>query len=164
MTRRNVLVLACAVGITLAGTAPCLAEGPALQGWGIRAGVADDPDQVLGGVQLDFGELASSLLLRPDFQLGFGDDHTILSAAVPVHYRFATDTSFTPYAGGGVVLAFVDRDEIPGSARDDQDFEVGAELVGGLEWTLDGGRAFAVELNLVFGDVHDAEVLAGWTF
>jgi len=163
MTRINVLACVLVIGALTALTPPCLAEGPSLQGWGIRVGAADDPDQLLAGVQLDFGELAEALRLRPDFQLGFGDDHTILSAAVPVHYRFETDTGFAPYAGGGVVLAFVDRDR-PRAGQDDQDFEVGAEIVGGLEWALQGGRAFAVELNLVFGDVHDVEVLAGWTF
>ncbi len=141
---------------------PVAADGPALQGWGLRVGLAGGPDQVIGGVLLDFGEVAERLVLRPDFQLGVGDDHTILSATAPLHYRFRTpEVAFVPYAGGGVTLAYVDRDT---PRVDDSDVEVALELIGGLEWVRDGGNAFSVELDLVIGDVHDFQVLAGWTF
>jgi hypothetical protein len=134
---------------------------PTWQGWGLRIGVADDPDQVVGGVQFDLGEIVDDLVLRPDVELGVGDDHLVLGATAPVHYRFQPDTDFVPYAGGGLTLSVVDRDT---RGNDDTDVELAVKLIGGLEWPLESGRAFSVELQLVFGDPHDFEVLAGWSF
>jgi len=134
------------------------------RGWGLRAGVTDDPDQVVAGVQFNFGEFVRNLRFQPDVQAGFGDDFTTLYANVPVYYRFNADQKFTPYAGGGIALGFVDYDLPAGSSGDDTSFEVGARVTGGLEWDLSGGGEFAVELSLGSGDIHDAQVVAVWNF
>jgi opacity protein-like surface antigen len=152
---------------------PVWAEEPSQQssnsdigfrGWGLRAGVTDDPDQVVVGVQFNFGEFVSNLRFQPDLQAGFGDDITTLYATVPVYYRFNADQKFTPYAGGGIAFGFVDVDLPAGSSGDDTSFEVGGRLTGGLEWDLSGGGEFAVELSLGTADVHDAQVVAVWNF
>jgi hypothetical protein len=124
--------------------------------------VANDPDQVIGGIHWDIGELATDLRLVPNFEIGLGDDHTILVLNAPVHYLFRdVDAGFTPFAGGGVALGWVDRDN---GKNDDSDFEVALKGIGGVEWTMKSGTAFFVELDLVIGDLHDFQVLAGWTF
>jgi opacity protein-like surface antigen len=138
-------------------------SGIGFRRWGLRVGVADDPDQVVGGAHFDLGEFVRRLRFQPDVQLGFGDDHTTLFFTAPAHYHFDTDTSFTPYAGGGIAVGFVDHDN-PGPGNDESEFEVGGRVTGGLEWPMSGGRAFLVELNLGLGDVHDVAVIAGWTF
>jgi opacity protein-like surface antigen len=132
------------------------------RGWGLRAGVADDPDQFLGGVHFNLGEFVPHLRFQPDVQLGAGDDHKTLYATVPVYYRFGTETRFTPYAGGGISLGFVDRDS--DRHGDDTDFEIGGKVTGGLEWPRPRNQAFLVELSLGFGDVYDAQIIAGWSF
>ncbi len=134
------------------------------KGWGLRAGLTSDPDQFVGGVQFNLGEFRRHLRFQPDVELGFGDDATTLFVTVPVYYRFKVDQEFTPYAGGGVALGFVDRDLPPTSSADDTSFEIGGRATGGLEWNLSGGGAFAVELSLGFGDIHDAQVVAVWNF
>jgi len=134
------------------------------KGWGLRAGLTSDPDQFVGGVQFNLGEFRRHLRFQPDVELGFGDDVTTLFVTVPVYYRFKVDQEFTPYAGGGVALGFVDRDLPPTSSADDTSFEIGGRATGGLEWNLSGGGAFAVELSLGFGDIHDAQVVAVWNF
>jgi opacity protein-like surface antigen len=134
------------------------------RGWGLRAGVADDPDQILGGVHFNLGEFVPHLRFQPDVQFGTGDDHTTLYVTAPVYYRFGTETRFTPYAGGGISLGFVDRDLPSGSHGDDTDFEIGGKVTGGLEWPRPRNQAFFVELSLGFGDVHDAQIVAGWSF
>jgi opacity protein-like surface antigen len=134
------------------------------QGWGLRAGVASDIDQVVGGAHFNLGEFVPHLRFQPDVQLGAGDDFTTLYGTAPVYYRFGTETRFTPYAGGGVSVGYVDHDG-PGSGNsDDSDFEVGGKLTGGLEWPRPQGQAFFLELSLGFGDVHDATLLAAWSF
>ena len=134
------------------------------KGWGLRAGLTSDPDQVVGGVQFNLGEFRRHLRFQPDVELGFGDDATTLFVTAPVYYRFNADQKFTPYAGGGVALGFIDRDLPPTSSADDTSFEIGGRATGGLEWNLSGGGAFAVELSLGFGDIHDARVVAVWNF
>ena len=134
------------------------------RGWGLRAGVASDVDQLVGGAHFNFGEFVPHLRFQPDLQLGAGDDHTTLYATAPVYYRFGTETRFTPYAGGGVAAGWVDRDLPAPAVGDDSEFEVGAKLTGGLEWPRPNNEAFFVELSLGFGDVHDATLLAAWSF
>jgi opacity protein-like surface antigen len=116
-------------------------------GWGLRAGFADDIDQAVGGAHFNLGEFVPHLRFQPDVQLGTGDDHTTIYGTAPVYYRFGTETRFTPYAGGGVSMGFVDRDLPANSTADDSDFEVGGKVTGGMEW-----------------DVHDAQVIAAWSF
>ncbi len=92
---------------------PAAAEEFGYQGWGVRLGVADDPDQGVAGLHLDLGEIVDRLRLAPNLELGLGDDHTILTLTIPVHYRFAVEAPVRPYAGGGLALGFVDRDLRP---------------------------------------------------
>ena len=133
-------------------------------GWGLRAGVTDDPDQVVVGVQFNLGEFTRNLRFQPDVQAGFGDDFTTLYVTAPVYYRFNADQNFTPYAGGGIALGFVEVDLPATSGGDDTSFEIGGRATGGLEWDLSGGGEFAVELSLGFGDIQDVQVVAVWNF
>ena len=134
------------------------------QGWGLRVGVTDDADQVVGGAHFNLGELMNNLRFQPDVQLGSGDDLTTVYGTAPLYYRFGTSSNVTPYAGGGVALGYVDRDLPASSSGDDTDFEFGAKATGGIEWLRKGGEAFFLELSLGFGDVHDAQIVAAWTF
>ncbi len=168
MRMKNLLILA---AILVVGLPVAAEEEPAqtssssdfgYRGWGLRVGVSSDPDQVVGGAQFNFGRIAGGLRFQPDVQLGLGDDVTSLYATAPVYYRFQAEQRFTPYAGGGIALGYVDVDLPAGSS--DSEFEVGGRLTGGLEWGRSGGGAFAVELSLGVGDVHDFHVVALWNF
>ncbi len=135
------------------------------KGWGLRVGLTTDPDQIVGGVQFNFGEFTRNLRFQPDVQLGLGDDATTLFVNAPVYYRwYDAHADFTPYAGGGIALGFIDRDLPPTSSGDDTSFEIGGRATGGLEWSRSAGGTFAVELSLGFGDIHDAQVVALWNF
>jgi len=131
-------------------------------GWGVRVGLADDPDQVIIGGQYDFGEIADRVHFEPNVELGIGDDHTILSGTAAFHYHFPSANKMRPYAGGGLAVGLVDSDR-PGR-NDDTDFEIALKAVGGFRWPLKSGNEFFLELDLVFGDLHDTQVLAGWRF
>jgi opacity protein-like surface antigen len=128
------------------------------QGWGVRAGLASDPDQVVVGAQFRLGEWAPRVDFTPNVELGFGDDYTILSATAPALYGFRTKTNITPYVGGGVTLGYVDRDSR------DSDFKVSLELMGGAEWELKNGNSFFLELDIPFSGFNDVQVLVGWSF
>ncbi len=131
------------------------------KGWGVRLGLSDDVDQVLGGAHFNLGEVAKNFRIQPDVQLGTGDDSTTIFGTVPVYYRFDAGTAFIPYAGAGVSFGWVDDDR----NNKHTEFEVGAKATGGLEWPQADGQAFFVELSVGFGgEVHDATVMAAWSF
>jgi opacity protein-like surface antigen len=136
------------------------------QGWGLRAGVANDTDidQVVGGAQFNLGEVYPHLRFQPDFELGAGDDATTVYGTAPLYYRFQTDWAMIPYAGGGLALGWVDWDDPTGATSGDSEFEVGARATGGLEWPRPNGQAFFVEMSLGFGDVHELQAVAAWAF
>ena len=133
-----------------------------MRGWGLRVGLADDPDLVVGGVQFDLGEIAEHLRFQPDIELGIGDDHTTFFVNGALHYRFEGNAGVTPYFGGALALGFIDRDR--GRPNDGTDFEIGVKVIGGVEWQLKSAKAFFLELQLGFSDIPDKQIIAGWMF
>lgn len=155
------------VALLIAGSflSPLVAQGLGYRGWGPRVGLSSDPDQVVGGVHLNLGEIVDQLRLQPAFEAGFGDDHTVIQATIPVLWRFeAAGATVTPYAGGGVGVAFVDHDHDRGrfDDEDDSDVEIGPVGVGGFEWPLRGGGDMFLELNVAGSGLPDAKLLVGW--
>ncbi len=170
---RRWMVTAALVAITLgsdsawsqddeaAGQATTDTDDFGLRGWGPRVGLGSDPDQLMGGVHFDLGEIAPQVAFQPDVILGVGDDVTSLVASLPVWYRFeGVSTQVTPYAGGALAVGLFNVDK---RGNDDTNVEFGLQIGGGGEWRLNSGNRFLVELRLDFGDVWDAAVFAGWT-
>jgi hypothetical protein len=153
--------------LALATALPAAAQDLGLRGWGLRFGVSSDPDQVLAGAHFDLGDIVPRLRLQPSVEIGVGDDAFTLQGLIPLHYRFATGGEWTPYAGGGVLLALIDYDDDHPRrrfGRDDDDFEIAPVAVGGLEWSRRGGRDVLLELQLGGGDAFDAKVVVGLGF
>ncbi len=146
----------------LIGAAPLAAE-MGFYGWGPRLGVGDDPDQILVGVHQDFGEFVKNLRFQPSLDLGLGDDHTVVSLVVPVHYRFPGRSSATPYVGGGPLIAWIDRDR-PRRGGGDSDLEITLLLAGGVEWPVSEAGDILLELQIPGADAHDAKLFVGWIF
>lgn len=167
MSIRRAFVLLSALVLSVV---PASAAEMGLRGWGLRAGVASDPDQFLMGAHWDMGDIAPQLRMVPNVQLGIGDNATVLEGTLPVHYVFGkVDAGFAPYVGAGLAVAWIDVDhEDNGNGNgfdgDESDVELGAKVLGGLEWGMKSGNKFFVELNLGIGDLHDFQAVAGWTF
>jgi len=128
------------------------------RGWGIRGGVGDDPDQGIIGAHWDLGTLTTNLRFMPNFELGFGDSQTIAGLTLPLHYVFPVGTSFVPYAGGGAVLAYVDRE------KGKNEFEVAVALAFGIDMILKSHNKLFVELDVQSGDIHDVKLMFGWSW
>jgi len=128
------------------------------RGWGIRAGIGDDPDQGIVGAHWDLGTLTTNLRFVPNFEAGFGDNQTILGLTLPLHYVFPVGGSFVPYAGGGAVIAYVDRD------RGKSETEVAAVLTFGVDIILKSHNKFLVELDVQSGDVNKVKLMFGWSW
>lgn len=155
---------ALAAALLLAAAAlPAGAQDIGFNAWGLRAGVSDDPDQFVAGVQADFGEFIPNLRFQPNLELGLGDDTTIFSLTAPVHYRFLVEGSLVLYGGGGLILGLIDRDDVRDNEDDDSEFEISPLAVGGLAWPV-GQSEISLELNLIGGDFPNLKLMVGWMF
>ena len=134
------------------------------EGWGVRFGFGDDPDQAIVGAQYDVGEVANHIHVVPMLEVGFGDDHTVVSFAGFAHWHFKKVDKIDPYAGAGVEAGWIDHDDDGPGQGDNDDFEIQLDFVGGLRFPMKSGNEFFVELILGTGDLHDAQIMGGFRF
>jgi hypothetical protein len=158
--KRYLVIFACLV---LASSAWAAAQDFGYQGFGFRVGVSVDPDQGYGGVHWDFGSPTSSLRIRPNIEVGFGDDTTLIAANGEVDWYFRQQGDWLPYAGGAFSINYIELDDAPPQV-DDSDVELGGYVVGGLETLLSADRKFLIEAKIGFSDSPDFKFGVGWTF
>jgi opacity protein-like surface antigen len=133
------------------------------EGWGVRFGFGDDPDQVVVGAQYDVGEVVDHVHVVPMFEIGFGDDATVVSFSGMAYWHFKKPEKIDPYAGAGIEAGWIDFDgDAPGG--DDSDFEIQVNVLGGLRFPLKNKNEMFVELILGSGDLHDAKIMGGFRF
>lgn len=155
----------CVLGLALLGPQTSLeAADFGYQGWGPRVGVSVDPDQVFAGVHLDLGEFADNVRFQPNLELGVGDDQVLLALNLEAAYLFPVEQSWMPYAGGGLGVNFVDFDEPRGSRGDDDDTDVGVNILGGVQRVRASAPDIFLELKIGLSDAPDFKFTFGWTF
>ena len=115
-------------------------------GWGIRAGLSSDPDQVYGGVHFNLGKLTKDVRFRPSVEVGFGDDQTVVQMLAEVHYVFSKFQAWKPYLGGGLGLTYVNYDD--GHHGDDSDIDGSLNAIGGIEKELKQGMKLFFEFKV----------------
>lgn len=150
-----------ALALTLAAAQPVQASTVS---WGPRVGASIDPEQFIGGLHFRPSAISRDLYLQPNVEFSVGDNFTVITLAVPLHYHFRTSTSAKPYAGGGFSVGSIHWDDHGRNDFDNSNIEASIDLVGGLEWRLSGGDAFFTELLLGLGDLRDVELVVGWLF
>ncbi len=143
---------------------PALAQAqPVGNGVGPRVGFSIDPDQLVVGGHLTFGEVAPNLTFDPNLELGFGDDVTVIAAGLDLHYHFVVnDTRWRPYVGAGMGVHFISFDAPPGV--DDAETEVGGNFIVGAGAPTSSGNRFFGEMKFGLGDVPTLKMIVGWTF
>lgn len=136
--------------LILAGLATkALAQGSSeigFSGWGVRAGLSSDPDQVYGGVHFDLGELIEDVRFRPTVELGFGDDQTVVQVLAEVHQVFSQFRVCKPYFGGGLGLTYINYDD--DHRGDDSDTEASVNVIGGIDTELSQGMKLFFEFKV----------------
>jgi hypothetical protein len=141
---------------------PALAQGTAqvgYRGWGVRAGLSSNPDQVYAGVHWDLGEFARNVRFRPNIEVGFGDHVTLLQANAEVHYVFSKVQVWKPYVGGSAGFVYADPDE------GDNKTDLSVMGVGGVETKLKSATSFFIEAKVgLTNDDPDLKVGVGWTW
>ena len=150
MSRRATVVAALSVLALVASSRPASAQGP-----GVRAGVSVDPDQFYFGGHYETGELIDQLYLRPNLEVGVGDDVTLVAANIEAIYKIPLKnrrgTAF--YLGGGPAINWYDWD-------DHSDSEAGVNLLVGLEFN----ERFFFEVKGGVADSPDLKIGVGYTF
>ena len=126
--------------------------------YGVRAGIAADPDQLVVGGHLESPGLTSSgrLRLRPSVEIGIGDDSTIVSGNMDFVYVLDFPASdWSTYFGGGPSFNIV-HDDFAGN-----DIHGGANFLAGFQ------HATGLLLELRVGGGQGAtglKVMAGYIF
>ena len=124
---------------------------------GLRGGLSVDPDQFYFGGHLETSPLIDRLHFRPNLEIGFGDDLTLLAANMEFVYKFPRGRGgWGLYAGGGPALNIYMVDD----ADDDSDTDAGLNLLVGFENA--SGLFFEFKLGVV--DSPDFKFGVGWTF
>ena len=114
------------IGLTFLLGLVCFSTPAAAQDAGIRGGISVDPDQFYIGGHLETPPLVDHLYFRPNLEVGFGDDLTLLAANMEFVYKFTTSRAMNLYAGGGPALNIFMTD-------DDSDTEAGFNVLVGME-------------------------------
>jgi len=138
--------LACLTAVLLLAPAPAQAQG----GFGLRTGVSVDPDQFYVGAHVGVGPLVDRLWFRPNLEVGFGNDVTLLAINAELAYWFRSQSAWRAYAGGGPALNVYDRDA--GSETEaGLNFMLGVAHRGGFFVEAKVGVFDSPELKLGFG-------------
>ena len=132
------------------------------RGWGPRVGVSINPDQFHFGAHLDFGNFAQHVRFQPNFEMGFGNDFTLVTINAEAAYRFLSRWDvWSPYAGGGLGANIKHFDN---GNNNDSETDIGVNALAGIERGLSSGDRFFLEAKFSLNDIPDAKVTAGWTF
>ena len=131
-----------------------LLAGPAwAQDPGVRAGMSVEPDQVYFGGHLETSALVDRLHFRPNVEVGFGNNLTLLTANMEFVYKFRSSGGWGLYAGGGPTLNIYMVD-------DDSSSEAGVNFLVGVENR--NGLFFEFKAGAI--DSPDFKFGVGWTF
>ena len=139
----------------LLGLVICSSSPAAAQDAGVRGGLSVDPDQFYFGGHIDTSPLIDRLHFRPNVEVGFGDDITLIAANMEFVYKFPPRSGWSVYAGGGPALNVYMPDD-----ADDSDTEAGLNLLIGVEQA----RGLFFEFKIGAVDSPDFKFGVGWTF
>lgn len=128
---------------------------------GIRAGITSwDPiSQFHFGMHSDWGELTPSIALVPGFEIGVGDDFTVVTINGDVLYR-STELVSRPwqlYGGGSLSFNIVDGPH-SGSTTD-----LGVSGIAGVSHNLSNGHTMLWEIRLGIIDSPDFKFTMGYS-
>ena len=113
------------LGLVVLSSVPAAAQDA-----GLRGGLSVDPDQGYFGGHLETSPLVDRLYFRPNVEVGFGDDLTLIAANMEFVYKFTTRRAWNVYAGAGPALNVYMFD---GEGDDDSDTEAGFNILVGVE-------------------------------
>ena len=129
------------IGLAAAAILSVVPATASAQDVGVRAGLSVDPDQFFVGGHVETGPLVERLVFRPNAEIGFGDDVTLVAFNFDFAWKFPrSNNGWGVYAGGGPAINLY-QFEGPGD-----DTEAGFNFIGGVENR--GGLFFEMKVGL----------------
>jgi hypothetical protein len=138
------------LGLVLFSSAPAFAQDA-----GIRGGISVNPDQIYFGGHIETSPLIDHLYFRPNVEVGFGDNVTLIGVNMEFVYKFTNRRPWHVYAGGGPALNIAMHD-----GEDGSNTNAGLNLLVGVEQPK--GLFFEFKIGVV--DSPDFKFGVGWTF
>jgi hypothetical protein len=153
---RKTYALAVAVCLWLMLPAGASAQGASGQpSVGVRAGVSGSPDQFYIGGHYDTGYLFNRLSFRPNVEVGFGDNQTVVALNVEFAYWLPLGSrNYSAYVGAGPALLVYRVDHPDGSSTDGKggfNLLVGVAHRSGLFAELKAGLIDSPEVKFAVG-------------
>lgn len=149
------------VSFLLAAVAVLLAaDSAAAQGLGVRGGISMDPGQIYFGGHYESPALIEHLHFKPNIEIGFGDDTTLVAANFEFVYKFGDYSNWHFYGGGGPSVNFYSFHEQNG-VKPDGFTGGGVNVLVGAE-SRDSGLFFEVKGG--FADSPNVKFAVGWNF
>ena len=149
LVTRGVTSLSFLLVVVFFSSTPAMAQDA-----GIRGGISVDPDQFYFGGHFETAPLVDHVYFRPNLEIGFGDDLTLLAANMEFVYKFTTRRPWNLYAGAGPSLNVFMPDE------GDSDTDAGLNILVGVE----NSRGLFFEFKIGAIDSPDFKFGVGWTF
>jgi hypothetical protein len=117
---------------------------------GLRAGISVDPDQFYVGGHIETGALVDRLHFRPNIEVGFGDNVTLIALNFDFVYRFQSRRPWHIYAGAGPAVNLYNFD---GGDNTEAGFNIlfGAENRRGLFFEMKVGVSQSPDLKFGVG-------------
>lgn len=151
--KKQVIPWTIALVALLGGTSPALAQDTRV---GVRGGASVDPDQFYFGAHIETPAIVDRVHLRPNLEIGLGDDVTLVAVNVEAVYKYPLRRSpWVAYGGGGPAINYYNFDNDRGS-----DTRAGLNFVGGLEH--EQGLFFEVKVGA--WDSPDLKFGVGYVF
>jgi hypothetical protein len=134
--------------------AALLAPAPAAAvDFGVRAGGYLEDNDPFAGIELLMPVFTDEWFFNPNIEFVFADRRDRVSANFDFHYDFRRTGDYYVWAGAGLAVIRLDDDRF-----DDDETDLGANLLGGVGWRLEGMTPYA-QLKVVVAD--DSEFVAG---
>jgi len=150
LVTRSITRLSFLLGALFILTVPAAAQDA-----GLRGGLSVDPDQFYFGGHIETSPLVDRIHFRPNVEVGFGDDITLIGANMEFVYKFPNRRDWGLYAGGGPALNVYMFDNV-----DDSETDAGLNLLLGVE----NSRGLFFEFKMGLIDSPDFKFGVGWTF
>ena len=111
------------------------------------------------GVHADLGEVVPNVVLIPNFEIGIGDDHTVMAFNGDLAYRF-TELVSSPWGlYGGGCLSFIVVDG-PG---DGSTTDLGMSALAGMTYLGANGHTTMMEFRFGLLDSPDFKLTVGYS-
>lgn len=125
---------------------------------GANIGYNLDAEELFAGGQLRLGLGGFPVIINPSVETYFIEDLTWLQIDINALYPFGVDNStFTPYAGAGLGINYVDRENVEGST------DAGLNLIAGATFGFSRLRPFA-EARINIDDGTNVGIRGGVLF